>query len=222
VKELLPWYVNGTLSAAEQGTVDRRVDQSSEIASEVAEWQLLRAAVSTQSQQRPAPVVWQRVIARVRSSRAARRWATQLPQLAWGGVLALAIVLLLWGSIQPGIVLRWSVNNGPLDAFRIYRAAEGSTDFELVHEIPAQAGAQQYTYVDSLLVPGQTYVYLVEGIGLSSQSTFSQAIAANAIEALPGQLAILLTGLIGGYGAVSLAQRVRVSGRRWSAGQLMI
>jgi hypothetical protein len=142
---------------------------------------------------------------------------------AWGGVLALAVVLLLWGSIQPGIVLRWSVDNVPLTAFRVYRAAAGSTDFELVQEVPAEPDAQQYTYVDPLLVPGRTYVYRVEGVGPGSKSVFSQAVVASAIEALPGQLAILLIGLAGGYVTVFLMPRLGGNGSgRWGLRQLTI
>lgn len=224
VKELLPWYVNGTLRAAERKAVERQRDRLPEIAARLAEWQELYAAVRTQPEQKPASPVWRHTMARVRSLYSTGRQVDALPRptWAWGGVLALAIIVLLWGSIRPGIVLRWSVDNVPVSAFRVYRAAAGSSDFELVHEIAAKADAQQYTYVDPLPVPGQTYVYRVESVGPGSQSTFSRAVVASAIEALPGQLAILLTGLIGGYGAVSLISQVRIGGNgRWGLRQSM-
>lgn len=225
MKELLPWYVNGTLSAADRNAVERGRDQSPGLASELAAWQRLHTAVRAQPEQRVAPGVWQRVLAEVRSSCSTGRQMVARPWIAWawGGVLALTVMLLLWGSIQPGIVLRWSVDNVPLTAFRVYRAAAGSTDFELVQEVPAEADAQQYTYVDPLLVPGRTYVYRVEGVGPGSQSVFSQAVVASAIEALPGQLAILLIGLAGGYVTVFLMPRLRGSGNgRWGLMQLTI
>ena len=221
----MPWYVNGTLSAAQRRAVKRQRDHLPEIAAELAEWQRLHTAVRTQPQQKPAPAVWQRVMAKVGPSRSTQRQAAALPRLtwAWGGALALAIMLLLWIGIQPGIVLRWSVDGTPLTAFRVYRAAAGSTDFELVREVPAQVDARQYTYVDPLPVPGQTYVYRVEGVGPDSRSTYSQAVAASAIEALPGQLAILLTGLLGGYGVASLVPRLRIGGSgRWGLRQLLV
>jgi hypothetical protein len=225
MKELLPWYVNGTLSAADQNAVERGRDESPGLATELAAWQRLHAAVRAQPEQRVAPAVWEGVLAQVRSSCPTGRRMVARPRMAWawGGLLALAVMLLLWGSIQPGIVLRWSVDNVALTAFRVYRAAPGSTDFELVQEVPAEADAQQYTYVDPLLVPGRTYVYRVEGVGPGSQSVFSQAVVASAIEALPGQLAILLIGLAGGYVTVSLMSRWRGSGNgRWGLRQLTI
>lgn len=224
LKDLLPWYVTGTLDAAARRAVERWAHRQPEAASELAEWQHVHAAVSTQPRHKPAPAVWQRVITQARSSPITHGQPAPLPRRAWvwGGILAVAIMLLLWGSIRPGIVLRWSADDVPLIAFRVYRTLAGSTDFELVHEVPAQADSQQYTYVDPLLVPGKTYVYRVEGIGPNSTSTFSQAVVGNATEALPSQLAILLTGLVGGYGIVSLAHQLRVNGGRRLNLRLMV
>jgi hypothetical protein len=223
-KELLPWYVNGRLTTTEQEAVERWLHHSPDGLAELAEWQQVRTAVSGQAQQEPSPEAWRRVTARVRSLDDSHGQPQILPRLAWvwGGMLAVAIVALLWVVVQPGIVLQWSVNDGPLTAFRVYRAPVGSTDFELVYEIRAQPDSEEYTFIDAALWPGQTYVYRVEGLNPGEQPAVSQAITANALEALPSQLAVILVGLIGGYGAAMLVQQLRlVGGGRWGLGRLM-
>jgi hypothetical protein len=224
-EDLLPWYANGTLTAAEREAVERWLRQSPEAPAKLAGWQQLRAVVTGQVQQTPPPSVWQQVMARARAKSATRRQTQALPRLtwAWGAALAMAILVLLWGTIQPGIVLQWSVSDGPLSAFRVYRAPLGSADFDLLHEMPAHPGVRQYTYVDARPWPTQTYVYRVEGVRQGGQSALSQAITANALDALPGQLAILFTSLITGYGAVILAQRWRYSGQgAWKLSRLVV
>jgi hypothetical protein len=109
-------------------------------------------------------------------------------------------------------VAYWSVSDSPLTAFRVYRVPVGGADFELLSEVPAQPDVQQYTYVDAHLLPGQSYVYVVEGLGVEGQSAFSQAITVNALEALPGQLAILVASLVIAYGATASMQRLLSDG----------
>jgi len=212
-EELLPWYTNGTLTPAEREAVERWLRQTPEAPDKLAGWQQLRAAVTGQVQQTPPPSVWRRVMARVRAKDASHQQTRTLPRLtwAWGAALAMVALILLWGIIQPGIVLQWSVSDGPLSAFRVYRAPVGSADFDLLHEVPARPGMRQYTYVDVRPWPTQTYVYRVEGVRQGGRSALSQAITANALDALPGQLAILFTSLVIGYGGVILVQRWRYS-----------
>ena len=222
-KELLPWYVNGSLTTREQEAVERWLRQSPDGSDELADWQQVRAAVSGQTQREPSPDIWRRVTARARSLDDSHGRTQVLPRPAWGwvGMLAVAIVALLWVVFQPGIVLQWSVNDGPMTVFRVYRAPVGSTDFELVYETHAQPDSGEYTFVDAVLWPGQTYVYRVEGLNPGEQPAVSQAITANALEALPSQLAVILVGLIGGYGAAMLVQQLRLaSGGRWGLGRL--
>jgi anti-sigma factor RsiW len=88
-KEMLPWYVNGTLNAREHGVVERWLRRSPEALADLADWQRLRTAMAGQAQQTPSSVVWQQVLARVRSRDTAPWRARVLPRLAWawGGVL---------------------------------------------------------------------------------------------------------------------------------------
>ena len=223
-RDLLPWYVNGSLTTTEQKSVERWLRYSPDGSAELANWQQVRTAVSDQALQEPSPDTWRRVTTRVRSLGDSSERTQILPRPAWGwgGALAVAIAALLWVVFQPGIVLQWSVNDGPLTVFRVYRAPADSTDLELVYETHAQPDSGEYTFVDAALWPGQTYVYHVEGLRPGEQPAVSQAITANALEALPSQLAIILVGLIGGYGAAMLVQQLRLgAGGRWGLGRLM-
>jgi hypothetical protein len=214
---LLPWYVNGTLTAAECEAEEHWLRQSAAAQVELEVWRRLRAAVVGQPQRSPSPAVWRRVMARVRAQGAVRQPVRARPLLAWawGGALAAALLILLWSTVQPGVVLQWSVSDGPLAGFRVYRAPLGSADFSLLYETPAQPGVDRYTYVDARLLPGRAYVYRVEGVGRGGRSAFSRAITASALDALPAQLAILLISLIGGCGAAMLAQRRRLAAARF-------
>jgi hypothetical protein len=224
-EELLPWYTNGTLTAAEREAVERWLRQSPEAPAKLAGWQRLRTAVTSQAQQTPSPSVWQQVMARVQARRATGQQTrvSLRPAWAWGAALAAAVLILLWSTIQPGIVLQWSVSDGPLTAFRVYRAPLGSASFDLLHEVPAHPDVQRYTYVDAQLWPAQTYVYRVEGVRQGGQPALSQTITASALDALPGQLAILFTSLIVGYGAVILVQRWQSGSQgSWGLSRLMV
>jgi len=125
--------------------------------------------------------------------RSAVNWA------AWGA-MSIAILVLLWGIVKPGIVLQWNWQNGDVTTFEVYRAPEGSDEFTLVSQIPTQEAYTEYTFVDPKLVPGETYTYRIEGVTSSGQSKFTQAVTDNASSALPGQLALLVASLGLAYG----------------------
>ncbi len=171
-------------------------------------WDELRQAIARQPQLSPPPEMRRRVLARVRVSEAEKlapppSWLTW----AWGVALALLTTALLWGFLQPGIVLQWTIGNEPPAAFRIYRAPLDSGETILIHELPVEQPAQSYTYVDMFTWPGQTYVYQVAAVGTQGETLGSQQITVNALEALPGQLAVLLSGVIVGYAAIIFMQR---------------
>ncbi len=219
LRGLLPWYVNGTLAASERQAVEAWLRGSPEARAELAAVQQVCEAARRQPRHVPSPGVQTMVMARVHEQ-AARRSTLPAPWLrwAWGAAMAAATLLVLWLTIQPGVALQWTVNDGPLTAFRVYRAPAGSAEFALLRELPARPEAQQYTYVDTLLAPWQTYVYRVEGISLAGQSILSQAIAGRAWEALPYQLAILVLSLLAGMLAVRLARQVWDNG--WAGGNI--
>jgi hypothetical protein len=89
--------------------------------------------------------------------------------------------------------------------FRVYRAevdageAAETAQFELLDELPASEQARQYTFTDFRLLPGQNYVYRVEGLNEAGQPAASQTISGQGIDALPGQLAIMIVLLFTVY-----------------------
>ncbi|MBN1886961.1 MAG: hypothetical protein JW850_03190 [Thermoflexales bacterium] len=177
-------------------------------------WGQVRLAVEAQPQQAPSPAVKQRLLARVRATSTTRRFVLrQRLAWAWGAAMALAVLVLLVVTIQPGIGLQWSLltEDAAVVAFRVYRAPAGAqlgkADFGLLVEVPARSGMRSYTYVDTRLVPGQSYVYRVEGVGLQGQPALSQARPVNAISVLPLYLAILLASLLAGYGMTLIVQQ---------------
>ena len=196
VADLLPWYLNHSLPAAEQPAAEEQVRRSSQM---LSAWHAVRMAALSQPS-RPAPIeVRQRVLAQARTGFVARRMPRWFFVLS-GAILAALTLLLLWNVVQPGIGLQWSVNSAAPTVFRVYRAPASSQRFEVVREIPAQPGIVNYTYVDTALWPGQTYQYRVEAV---SDHAASATVAANGAEVLPTQLAIvlssLLIGMAGGY-----------------------
>ncbi len=195
LQTLLPFYLNDTLSVTEKQAVEEWLRREPEQQANLANLRRVYSAASGLPQTAPAPAIRQRLIAQTRTTRQFRSVPRWLP---WAGGFALAVTLLiaLWLIIQPGISLQWSAD-GPVTAFRVYRAPVGSDNFELVYDAQAQPNAQDYTYIDTLIWPSQTYVYRVEGIA-QDQPAVSRAITASGQGALPGQMMIFITSLIGG------------------------
>src|SRR3972149_3033596 len=106
VADLLPWYLNHSLSAAEQPAVEEQARRSPQT---LNAWQAVRSAALSQSQRVPSAAVRQRVLARTRVTSRAGHLPRWLPVLS-GAVFALLALLLLWHIVQPGIGLQWSVS----------------------------------------------------------------------------------------------------------------
>jgi hypothetical protein len=194
--DLLPWYLNHSLSATDQPAGKEQARRSPQ---RLNTWQAVRSAALSQPTHVPSVTVRQRVLAQGRAAARIRRVPRWLPVLS-GAVLTMLALLLLWNAVQPGIGLQWSVDGAVPAAFRVYRAPVGSERFEFVREVPAQSGIADYTYIDTALWPGQAYQYRVEAV---NAETASATIAANGADLLPTQLAIvfssLLIGLAGAY-----------------------
>lgn len=192
--ELVPAYLNRTLSVSEHCAVEDWLRRDLGARTELMAWQQLRNAAIDQPKTAPAPAVKQRLMARTRTLPQASSLAQWLPW-ACGAVLAALVLIALWIVIQPGIGLQWSVTRGSPSGFKIYRAPVGSSDFDVVHEVPAQPDTQNYTYVDTPILPNQSYVYRVDSLE-QDQSTQSQTVAVSTQVALVDQLMMLLTSLI--------------------------
>jgi len=167
-------------------------------------WQALQQATNAQPSLTPSLAVKQKLLLQFRQEKASRRWVFEPARFVSVIMLALSVLILSWVAFKPGIVLEWSLENGGVSAFRVYRAPEGNPVFQLLEEIPAQPDMQQYFFVDPLLLPGQTYIYRIEGISQGSRSVLSQVITGNWFEILPLQLLMIFTSVIIGWGIVTL------------------
>ena len=209
-RDLLPWYVNATLSEEDSNAVEKALKQDPEARTELESWQMLQSVVTDQTSLEPNRMLRQKILAnvrvRTRQGRLAYARSSTVLNLMMGAGLTIAFLLLLWGTIRPGIILQWSVSGGPLTSFEIYRAPLGSQDYQLVRSVTAQSDQVDYTYVDSFLVPGRTYVYRVEGLGSGGSATISQSITSDSKDVLLGQLVILFASLSMGISAVMLVK----------------
>jgi hypothetical protein len=218
-RELLPWYINGTLGQRERRVVERWLVEEPGAAEQLAAWRHLRAAVHDQPRREPPAAVRQRLMLQVASHQPQR--LLQRRMWIWGAVLSLVVLVVLWVVVRPGIVLQWEVNPGAVTAFRVYRAPVGSADFELLRQVAARPGDREYTYVDARPMPLQTYVYQVEAVEQEGDVVSSPRITASALEALPAQLGVIFISLSVGYALVFLA-RLWLSPfriRRWTTAE---
>jgi hypothetical protein len=211
----LPAYVNGTLGPLQRKVVEQWLARNDQARATAETLQNLQTAVRRQPRRTPPPAVLGRVQAEIDSRRHAPAGRQTLahphlrPSLGFP-ILVLSLVTIIlaaavmWQALPPGIVLKWSVEGNAPEAFRVYRAEIESGEvaaaqFELLEEMPATAQDRSYTFTDFRLLPGQNYVYRVEGLNESGQPAASQTIIGQAEDALPGQLAVLLVLIFTAY-----------------------
>lgn len=207
---LLPAYVNETLNPVQRKLVEFWLNRNEQARHTAENLRTLQRAVQRQPRHSPPPAVFERIKAQISvqaDSSAALNRPAQTPSLGFP-ILLLTIVslvlaaVIMWQALPPGIVLQWSVEGHAPEAFRVYRADAGASadlsQFELLEELPASETAE-YTFTDFRLLPGQNYVYRVEGLNEAGQPAASQTIAGRGIDALPGQLAITLVLIFTGY-----------------------
>lgn len=205
LQDALPWYINRTLGEAERRAVEDRLEADPQLQVDLAEWQRLHRLVSDQHQRLPPPQMRAEIMNRI--STPPSRSPVWKPSTLFGALaFSLVALLVLWITIRPGVQLEWSVEGSGLAAYRVYRTEEGSAEFQLLEEIPAETGASNYRYIDTLLLPGERYVYLVQGLQEEGATAFSQAVTGGSQEALPGQAAVLLVSLFFGLGGAWIWQ----------------
>lgn len=206
INELLPWYVNGTLPESERLAVERHLQRNPEAVAQVETYRRLRQAIGQMmTTVSTSEKIYQKILQSSQLQRTVEKH--HLHPYALG--LALVILTLLWAVIRPGVMLQWSPAQGKMSEFHVYRAAQGQDHFDLLEVVPAREGAQRYTYVDVFLLPWQSYSYRVEGVNASGVQAISTLVTHQAIEILPGQLALLITSLTLGY-SLALALQPRL------------
>jgi hypothetical protein len=175
----------------------------------------MRSMVRGQSQINPNPAIYNRIITAAQFV-AVRRPGIWRPSLIWVPIVLLLILAgtLLWRVLPPGLVVQWSVEGEPPATFRVYRAPIESSeidDFTLIGELSAEAGVVDYGFTDLRLIPGQNFSYRVEAISETGLLATSQAMVGNSLEALPGQLLLLLVITVTSLGIYTLIRQIKLS-----------
>lgn len=203
LSELLPWYANHTLSAAERDAVEDWLKTQPDAGERLAAIKALHSAVSTQPKLAASPIVRQRLLAQIMIR---GQMSHRLARPAWlvGSAVALVLLVALWIVVQPGIALQWSVTGDGVSTYRVYRAPVDGEEFNLISEVPAQNHAQVYSFTDITPLPGQTYTYVVEAVTHTGQTTLSPLAVGRGSDVLPAQLALILTSLVAGAAAMLL------------------
>jgi hypothetical protein len=227
----LPAYINGALNPTQKRIVAFWLKRDEQARITAENLQTLQTAVRRQPRRGPSPAVLGKIQAQIHSQQTAssrttpqraalQRASLHKPALGFP-ILLLSIVTLIlaatimWQALPPGIVLQWSVEGQAPATYRVYRAAAGSeqiiadNQFKLLDEVSAAGRDRQYTFTDIRLLPGQNYVYRVEGLTAAGQPAASQTITGRAIDALPGQLAMLLVFIFCGYVVWTMFQQWR-------------
>jgi hypothetical protein len=225
LNSLLPAYINGTLNPTQRKIISIWLKRDAQARMTAENLKTLQTAVHRQPRRSPPPAVLGKIQAQIYSQQAqqgtiSRKGSLQKPTLGFP-VLVLSIVTLIlavtvmWQTLPPGIVLQWSVEGQAPETFRVYRAEADSgqlladTQFELLEEVPAAGRVRQYKFTDVRLLPGQNYVYRVEGLSATGQPAASQMITGRAVDALPGQLAMLLVVIFCGFVVWNMFQQWR-------------
>ena len=202
IRKMLPWYVNGTLSAREMRVVDQYLRQNPSAMRDVDIYRQYRLRMKSWEQYQPPSRLSADTLRRARTPRTTR--ASWLHPYAWGA--ALTILILLWSVVRPGVVLEWDGAREDVSVFYIYRTAEDG-EFRRIGTVPVSAETQKYTYVDTMLFPWESYTYVVQGVQGESVRALSGSVERDALAVLPVQLMLVALSVMLGYGLAGLLRR---------------
>jgi len=206
-KLLLPWYINETLSDREKTSVEMLIQVDPDAKLDYQSTQRASQVIRTQDFHVPSNHVRKQLLALVHEQPS--RSKIKFHNWLWGAPIMLLISIILWLIVQPGTLLRWSINGDTPATFRIYRAPVGSTQFVLIDELKATPQQPSYQYADLLVVPGQTYQYMIEIRDQNGITIRSQAAISNSQMTFAAQIALLLTSLIFTFGIIKITQEIK-------------
>lgn len=204
LKSLMPWYITGKLPEDERDAMEEYLRKDTAARLEVRAWEQVQGALKSRPSVTPSLDVRRQILSYAHLATPIHRPSPFLQSLAFSSI-ALSLLIFLWMLIKPGVVLQWSTSDNELTAFRIYRAPAGSEAFTLVREISTSQNMAEYSFVDAFLLPGQVFEYRVEGWNPVGGYSNSQSVTGRALDALPAQVAVLLTSLILAFFIVYIA-----------------
>jgi hypothetical protein len=210
LKSLLFWNKNKLPSKQETRTefdwsqLERDANTSNEKIQKIAQ------VVRSQEMVTPSPQLFSRILAEV-DQEPGQTWKSN-PWI-WGTPVMLLIFTLLWLILQPGYHLQWNTQGNQPATFRIYRASAETMVFKLIEELPARSDQQTYQYADTLILPWQTYQYLIEIRDQNGNIITSRASMQNSWIPLVTQITILLTGFMLTFGIITITQEYKPTKR---------
>ncbi len=196
--ELIPWYLNGTLTGAELEAVEYFINNDPEGRAALDEWRRVQYWMKRDADKKPPVDAEIRLFDRIRSQSFEQLGIFHPYALG----LSMVILVLLWTIIRPGITLHWSTLGYHVTTFRIYRSEINSIEYQLIDELPVDSATSEYSYVDLIIWPFEDYIYYVEGMDQAGSVGSSQIVASSALVALPGQLALICGSFFSGYGII--------------------
>lgn len=202
-KELLPWYINRTLSEKESQSVEAWLQGDPGAGIHQNSIKQIARVINSQETITPSQHVRARILSDIQQPTRSR---INTSQWVWGIPLVVLFFALLWLMIQPGNQLQWSVQGSDAAAFRVYRAPIGQSDFEFIEELPASPSQEIYHFADPLILPGQNYHYAIETVDQSGNTSISRVVINNSFMAAAAQFAILLTSLMLTFGMITIAK----------------
>jgi hypothetical protein len=208
-KSLLPWYINKTLTENEKNSVEDWIHRDTKGQKEYQTAHRISQIVKTQEEYEPSREVKTRIFSQIQQKKStARQYSPNT--LIWGGLIMVMIFILLWLIVQPGTQLQWSTIGNTSASFRIYRAAAGNEQFELIEELPASPHQHSYHFSDFLLIPARNYQYIIEVRDQWGNSSLSQVAMSDSTMILASQIALLLTSFMLTFGLITIIQEFKL------------
>jgi len=210
-KDLLPWFINESLSADEQQWVETWLQHNPEASSLWNDTQRIASAISSQEATTPDSLIESRLFTKIRQASENRK-SFNILQWAWSLPLAAILVVILLVLVQPVTQLQWSVRDDNLAAFRVYRATAGSTTFELLGELPAADGQTNYEFTDETSSFSiKNYHYVIAIVTQNGSTAVSPAVSSNTLMTFASQFALLLTSFILTFGMITVVKELKIS-----------
>jgi hypothetical protein len=157
--------------------------------------QKIALTLSSREVVEPSTEVWESIQKVIH----ARPTALQREQRSWRKWVFLVTVwiaatLLLWGGLNPGIVIQIDPVEDAQGIYRVYRSTNGG-NYQLLREYVPD-GSDRFEYTDILILPTREYQYQIDFYSASGELIGQQFHEIDGAEALPAQIALLFAGLL--------------------------
>jgi len=210
-KDLLPWFINESLSADEKQMVETWLQHNPEAYSLQNDTQRIASAVTSQESTAPDSLVKAQLFAKIRQAGENRK-SFDILQWAWSLPLAAVLIVIILVLVQPVTQLQWSVRDDNLAAFRVYRAPAGGSTFELLGELPAADGQTNYEFTDETsYLPIKNYHYVIAIVAQNGSTAVSPTVSSNTLMTFASQFALLLTSFTLTFGMITVVKELKIS-----------